>query len=61
MEHTPNDGTLAATFSLRMSHVAMVSQLTLWLNENRSAVAQRAIEALYREESAKRPEPEAAQ
>lgn len=56
MENSPSgDLTTAATFSLRLSHIAMVSQLTEWLGINRSAVAQQAIECLYREECDKRP------
>lgn len=54
MENTPTmDGTMAATFSLRMSHVAYVSKLVEWLGKNRSAVVQAAIEGMYQREAAK--------
>lgn len=49
----PETTALSVSFSLRLEHVAKVSQLVEWLGENKSVVAQRAIETLYQNEAAK--------
>ena len=65
MEDPIQDGAFSVSFSLRMEHVAKVTQLTEWLGVRKSVVAQRAIECLYEAENVKRggtpttPTPEA--
>lgn len=54
--HTDNPA-VRYSFSIRLEHVRKIQQLMEWTGENKSNVAQMAIECLYAAESAKRTTP----
>jgi Arc/MetJ-type ribon-helix-helix transcriptional regulator len=60
MENT-QDKSYAATFSLKMSQIAMISDLVARTGKNRSELAQEAVELLFAKYEEKEPQPEATQ